>query len=165
MFLNPNILRFDIISKQEFNEAYYSALQYVKAYQLEMNSNPQTRQTKYEEKKNDSKFEEFNVFLQKCLKKNNPIGERSSFFRQEESNKTNIISELELYKREMETYIGANEDLVEWWKRKKSLYPNLYQISRDILSCQATSAPTESMFSKARFFWRPDRNKIESNKF
>ena len=77
----------------------------------------------------------------------------------------NIFSELELFKRELETDTGAPEDLVEWWRKKRSNYPNLYQIARNILSCQATSAPSERMFSKARFFWRPDRNKIEANKF
>jgi hypothetical protein len=69
--------------------------------------------------------------LQKFLKKNNPVGEGSTYSRQEESNKSkNIFSEVELYKREIETYTGAPEDFVSsiymaklaWGKEKNFFF-------------------------------------------
>ena len=42
-----------------------------------------------------------------------------------------------------------NPDALEWWKRNESKYPHLAALAKKYLSIQATSAPSERIFSKA----------------
>ena len=45
----------------------------------------------------------------------------------------------------------GNEDLFGWWSRRSDAFPTLCKIVRDILVIQASSIPSETAFSAARF--------------
>jgi hypothetical protein len=53
--------------------------------------------------------------------------------------------------------------LLEWWKARRSIYPNLFRMACecDVLSVQASSTPSEHLFSKVGLFLGKDRAKFE----
>ena len=55
--------------------------------------------------------------------------------------------------------MGYNDPL-EWWKKNKTVFPNLAQLARTYLPIQATSAPSERIFSQAALIIREKRNRL-----
>ena len=49
---------------------------------------------------------------------------------------------------------------LEWWARNKTVFPNLAQLARIYLPIQATSAPSERIFSQAALIIREKRNRL-----
>ena len=50
-----------------------------------------------------------------------------------------------------------------WWKRNESEFPHLAQIAKKYLSIQATSAPSERIFSKAGQIIDAQRTSLDSD--
>ena len=51
-------------------------------------------------------------------------------------------------------------DPLEWWRRHKTVFPILAQLARIYLPIQATSAPSERIFSQAALIIREKRNRL-----
>ena len=68
--------------------------------------------------------------------------------------------------KELENYVNEpklNEDsdpLLDFWKRKESIYPRLSVLARKYLCIQATSTPSERVFSKMGNTVSKKRNRI-----
>ena len=58
------------------------------------------------------------------------------------------LGELKRYKRMR--VIHPKADPLEWWRKKKEAFPNVAAQARKFLAVQATSAPTERIFSRAQ---------------
>ena len=54
-----------------------------------------------------------------------------------------------------------NIDLLDWWKVRKQVFPNLSRLAGDVLSAQASSTSSERLFSKAGIFLGKDRAKMQ----
>jgi hypothetical protein len=54
-------------------------------------------------------------------------------------------------KQFLEEKIKMKTDILEWWKLNAEKYKRLAPIARDYLSVPATSVPSESVFSHAKF--------------
>ena len=52
-----------------------------------------------------------------------------------------------------------NDPLV-WWRRNRTVFPILSQLARIYLPIQATSAPSERIFSQAELIIREKRNRL-----
>lgn len=50
---------------------------------------------------------------------------------------------------------------LEWWKEKKKMYPNLWQLARLYLAIPATSAASERAFSSTSLIINPKRNRLD----
>ena len=57
--------------------------------------------------------------------------------------------ELTRYKRK-KIAKDTDVDVLAWWRRNQELFPHLAVLARKYLSMQATSAPSERIFSRAR---------------
>lgn len=64
---------------------------------------------------------------------------------EDESNKTN--KEIESFFRSPMVHI--DDDPIAWWKCNKNSYPNLFKLAMKYLCAQATSVPSERVFSKS----------------
>ncbi len=58
-----------------------------------------------------------------------------------------LIFELNQYL--IEPILPMELDILEWWKSSQRRFPNLSRMARDILAVQATSVPSEELFSSA----------------
>ncbi|CAI0389208.1 unnamed protein product [Linum tenue] len=95
-------------------------------------------------------------------------GDHGNIDRAEEHNQGGSISEYGLadfdmyimenttqqFKSEIDQYLdenlegrGSNLDVLEWWKQKRSKYPTMSKMARDILSIPVSTTLPESMFS------------------
>jgi len=54
----------------------------------------------------------------------------------------------------------AEEDPLQWWIKRKSDYPNLWKMARDLLGIPATSTPSERFFSRAGDLFSKKRNRL-----
>ena len=54
----------------------------------------------------------------------------------------------------------TREDPLQWWVKRKSDYPNLWKMARDLLGIPATSTPSERIFSRAGDLYRKKRNRL-----
>ena len=52
------------------------------------------------------------------------------------------------------------EDPLHWWVNRKSEYPNLWRMARDLLGIPATSTPAERIFSRAGILYTKNRNRL-----
>jgi len=162
LFLNPRILRYNIVTKAEFEKAYEIVFNLLKEYSGHIR--PETNSDrKSGERIENTKTQEFNLFLQKCFRNKvssnaNPVQSSIESFNTNKPEinkpKEGFIIELNFYKRELETLeLNPFEgDILDWWNIKKTNYPLISTLAKDILACQATSAPSERLFSKAKNF-------------
>jgi hypothetical protein len=51
-------------------------------------------------------------------------------------------------------------NLIDWWISKVSTFPTLYCCALDTLSCPAMSTECERVFSSAKKFLTPERNRL-----
>ena len=58
-----------------------------------------------------------------------------------------VKQELEQFAKEPPVLFSAN--VLTWWKQNSSKYPNISSLARETLVVQATSVPSERLFSKA----------------
>jgi hypothetical protein len=58
-----------------------------------------------------------------------------------------LAAEIELYNREGE--IAWTDDPLAWWRNNQRRFPRLARVARAVLCIQATSCPSECVFSKA----------------
>ncbi|XP_068245594.1 zinc finger BED domain-containing protein 4-like [Palaemon carinicauda] len=77
------------------------------------------------------------------------------------SDTTVVKAELELY---LEGFLAFDGNPLRYWRENKS-FSILKPFSRNILGCCATSAPSESVFSKAGNFYTPERAKLGPETF
>lgn len=71
--------------------------------------------------------------------------------------------ELNRYKDETVRKTKTKFDVLLWWKRNESEFPHLAQIAKKYLSIQATSAPSERIFSKAGQIIDAQRTSLDSD--
>lgn len=57
---------------------------------------------------------------------------------------------------------NAETDIAQWWRQHCEIYPKLSKMARDYLSIQATSVPSERLFSKAGLTIRKHRNRLSN---
>ena len=57
------------------------------------------------------------------------------------------LSEVEDYLQHSQLTQGMDFDLLEWWKRRSALWPNLSKMARQYLSLPATSGAVERLFT------------------
>lgn len=110
-------------------------------------------------------------------KKNEPTKEKNSFnllFKrffpsnnaESQPRKTlELEEEINMYLKEREVTYLNQTDILEWWKGRKNILPQLSIIARDILGSQASSVPCERLFSIAGNFYSKNRNRLKSKKF
>ena len=60
--------------------------------------------------------------------------------------------------------IDADEDPLKWWQRSEVEFPMLCQLARKYLSIQASSSPSERLFSKAGLISTPSRAQLKRQK-
>ena len=58
---------------------------------------------------------------------------------------------------------GKNKysDPLAWWKTHQHMFPHLAELAKLFLGIQATSAPTERVFSQASLILREKRNRLD----
>jgi hypothetical protein len=56
----------------------------------------------------------------------------------------------------------THSQLMNWWQLKRFQYPILWKIARDVLPAQATSVPSEQVFSSSKHITTQERNKIDA---
>ncbi|CAF4331137.1 unnamed protein product, partial [Rotaria sordida] len=71
--------------------------------------------------------------------------------------------ELKRYLQSIDSLID-NEDLFDFWRRQKFVYPVLYSIARDILIVPATNTAAERLFSASGNTVTETRNRLSSQK-
>ena len=54
----------------------------------------------------------------------------------------------------------TKDNPLQWWVQRKSEYPHLWKMARDLLGTPATSTPSERMFSRAGDLYRKKRNRL-----
>ena len=57
---------------------------------------------------------------------------------------------------------SQNIDVLNWWKNKSKLYPNLSKMARDYLAIPATSTSSERLFSSGKHLISDTRNSLSS---
>ena len=62
---------------------------------------------------------------------------------------TVIVKEDELQKYLKEETVNTSVDSLAWWRMNATRFPTVSGYARDVLAIQATSVPSESLFSKA----------------
>lgn len=75
-----------------------------------------------------------------------------------------IIVELDKYSYLNEPLHPRTEDPLEWWSLNKNVYPILFEIMKQRFCIQATSVPSERIFSKAGQVVTERRNRLGSSK-
>ena len=60
--------------------------------------------------------------------------------------------------------IDGDEDPLKWWQRSEVEFPMLCQLARNYLSVQASSSPTERLFSKAGLISTSSRAQLKPQK-
>ncbi len=68
--------------------------------------------------------------------------------------------------KQYQTYpvIDGDEDPLKWWQRNEVDYPLLCQLARKYLAIQASSSPSERLFSKAGLISTPSRAHLKPEK-
>jgi hypothetical protein len=72
--------------------------------------------------------------------------------------KRQIDNELAAYRLEENLEFGS--DALEWWRRKAAEYPSVARIARKYLAIQASSAPSERVFSCAKRYTKRDQMQV-----
>ena len=84
-------------------------------------------------------------------------------------NKNNIQKQTEnnediIFKRQIDEYLSIEYDpeveLNSFWLRKKSKFPDLYELALKFLSIPASSGPVERIFSYSGYINRPHRSRL-----
>lgn len=102
----------------------------------------------------DSDFED-------VIDNTNIIDFNSYYDSAKKSSKTSWREELDKY---LESTCADNEtDIAKWWKGNREIYPTLHRMARDFLSIQATSVPSERLFSRAGLTIRKHRNRLTND--
>ena len=70
----------------------------------------------------------------------------------------------EIQRYQMYPVIDGDEDPLKWWRRSEVGFPMLCQLARKYLSIQASSSPTERLFSKAGLISTPSRAQLKPEK-
>jgi hypothetical protein len=70
-------------------------------------------------------------------------------------------NELERYIAEPPSKLGAEFDILAWWKNKREDYPILTQIVRDVMAIQVSTVASESAFSAAGRVVDPYRSRLD----
>lgn len=74
---------------------------------------------------------------------------------------TNSNTEIEDYLKAPRVKQGT--DILQWWKNNQYAYPSLAKMARDILSIQATSVPSEYLFSNSKLILSKLRAKLDAD--
>ena len=87
----------------------------------------------------------------------------------EQSSSPAQSSPREKFLREYDLYVAipsadCEDDPLEWWKDQEKNFPNLAPFARRYLSVQATSSPSERLFSKAGQIITPLRAQLNPEK-
>ena len=79
-----------------------------------------------------------------------------------QSPRDRLSKEIKLY----QTYpvIDGDEDPLKWWQRNKVDFPLFCQLARKYLAIQASSSPSERLFSKAGLISTPSRAQLKPEK-
>jgi hypothetical protein len=59
-------------------------------------------------------------------------------------------------------YTPTHAQLMHWWQQNRLQYPTLWKIARDILPAQATSVPSEQVFSSSKHITTQERSRIDT---
>lgn len=79
------------------------------------------------------------------------------------------VSTEEVAEKELEMYmsnsqpIQGNPTLLEWWKCNELVYPRLAKLARKYLCCQASSVPSERVFSLAGHLVNKKRSRLNAS--
>jgi len=71
--------------------------------------------------------------------------------------------EFKMYCNESERLRSAgsqNKDVLNWWKNKSKMYPNLSKMARDYLAIPGTSTLSERLFSSGKHLVSDTRNSL-----
>ena len=52
---------------------------------------------------------------------------------------------------------------IDWWRKKKEVYPQLYQYALNLLAIPATSCACERVFSSAKRLITPQRSRLSDD--
>ena len=70
----------------------------------------------------------------------------------------------EIQRYQMYPVIDGDEDPLKWWRRSEVGFPMLCQLAPKYLSIQASSSPSERLFSKAGLISTPSRAQLKPEK-
>jgi len=71
-------------------------------------------------------------------------------------------SELEDYLAEPLEELKNRGSILQYWRKRESLYPTLAKMAKDVLACPASSAPSERQFSLSGNTQTKKRNRISA---
>jgi len=88
---------------------------------------------------------------------------RFSFLEDMISRPFGYVQEFERYMAEdTRSYLNVkDEDIPKWWTERKSIYPTLYRLAKKFLSIQASSVPSERLFSQAGDVIKKERSRLD----
>lgn len=71
------------------------------------------------------------------------------------------------WQRELDNYlqlgrVNRDVDIIDWWKKNETCFPQLAKMARDLLAICASSASSERLFSKASLIVRKHRNRLSN---
>uniref|UniRef100_A0A8D8YQC9 Zinc finger BED domain-containing protein 1 n=1 Tax=Cacopsylla melanoneura TaxID=428564 RepID=A0A8D8YQC9_9HEMI len=89
--------------------------------------------------------------------------EKVSSLSKDESHATSRIV-IEVDKYLLEPIIPRSENPLAWWELNKKVYPTLYTLMKRRLSIQATSVPSERLFSKTGEIMKTKRSRLTSKR-
>ena len=75
---------------------------------------------------------------------------------------TPALEELEDYLAEPLEELKNRGSILQYWRKRESLYPTLAKMAKDVLACPASSAPSERQFSLSGNTQTKKRNRISA---
>lgn len=70
-----------------------------------------------------------------------------------------LIKDIEKYQRE-KRISGASQNSLQWWKKIKTVYPDLAKVACQYFSCPPSSVPSEQLFSSACLIYDSKRSRL-----